>query len=284
MTNSFMAPLALTATTLTAYLGTIILVIGVVGGLLNVLVFVSLQTFRQNSSAFYMIVASTVSIGQLLTGLLSRVMISAYGIDWTSMSAVYCKLRSYMIQVFILISLTNLCFATIDQFLATSNNLRWRSWCNIKVAYRLSIICIIFWIIYFIPYFIFYDLIYVSSSNKWICGITNSIFARFTNNFYIPVLFAPLPLLITAIFAILAYRNVQQVPYRTVPLVRLELDKQITTIVLVQVIVNIITITPCVIMLTIVNHTEITPEMNFSLAFLILIYYFYCAVRIIFIR
>jgi hypothetical protein len=42
----------------------------------------------------------------------------------------------------------------------------------------------------------------------------------------------------------LAYRNVQQIAYRTVPLVRRQLDKQITVMVLVQAVVNIFTLLP----------------------------------------
>jgi hypothetical protein len=53
-----------------------------------------------------------------------------------------------------------------------------------------------------------------------------------------------IPDLITVVFGILAYRNVQQIAYRTVPLVRRELDKQLTTIVLIQVIINAITNIP----------------------------------------
>jgi hypothetical protein len=42
----------------------------------------------------------------------------------------------------------------------------------------------------------------------------------------------------------MAYRNVQQIAYRTVPLVRRQLDKQLTVMVLVQVVVNILTQLP----------------------------------------
>jgi hypothetical protein len=42
----------------------------------------------------------------------------------------------------------------------------------------------------------------------------------------------------------MAYRNVQQIAYRTVPLVRRRLDKQLTVIVLVQVVINIFTTLP----------------------------------------
>ena len=51
MSNVFVSLLAFTSTKLTTYFGTFILIAGVLGGLLNELVFFSLQTFRQNFSA-----------------------------------------------------------------------------------------------------------------------------------------------------------------------------------------------------------------------------------------
>jgi hypothetical protein len=46
------------------------------------------------------------------------------------------------------------------------------------------------------------------------------------------------------IFGLLAYRNIQQIAYRTVPLVRRELDKQLTRMVLVEVFFDVIAVTP----------------------------------------
>lgn len=275
--------LALTSSKLTTYFGAIIFIVGIFGGLLNILVFLSLRTFRENSCAFYLTISSVVNIGQLLTGLLSHLMISTFNVDWTTMTPVYCKLRAYFIQLFTLASLTSVCLAIMGQFFATSTHLHWRQWCQIKIAYRSSGINVFLWSIYFIPYLIFFDLIKVSTDDIWACTITNDIFLQYTNKFYISVLFGPLPLFITIIFALLAYRNIKQIPYRTVPLVRRELDKQMTTIVRVQVIFNVITITPCNILLTIVNHSTITTEIQFLLALSICIFYLYSAVSIVFI-
>ncbi len=52
---------------------------------------------------------------------------------------------------------------------------------------------------------------------------------------------------IVILFGILAYRNVQQIAYRAVPLVRRELDKQLTVMVLVEVLCDVIFVTPIII-------------------------------------
>jgi hypothetical protein len=76
------------------------------------------------------------------------------------------------------------------------------------------------------------------------CIDTNNIFEQYRIFGIILVLIGYLPIIIVALFGLMAYRNVQQIAYRTVPLVRRRLDKQLTVMVLVQVVVNILTQLP----------------------------------------
>ncbi len=68
------------------YSGISVLIVGLIGNCLNLIVFLSLKTFRQNSCVFYLTMMSIVNIGQLITGLLTRIMISGVDIDWTQSS------------------------------------------------------------------------------------------------------------------------------------------------------------------------------------------------------
>jgi hypothetical protein len=95
-----------------------------------------------------------------------------------------------------------------------------------------------------IPYLVFYNHFLSPSTSEVTCGNTNHIFEQYRIYFIILVLIGYLPILIVALFGLMAYRNVQQIAYRTVPLVRRQLDKQLTVMVLVQVIVNILAQSP----------------------------------------
>jgi len=121
MSSSIISTLDCTTKQISIYLGIPILIIGVIGGFLNIIVFLSLKTFRQNSCAFYLTIMSFVNIGLLLTGLMSRITISGFDIDWTQTSSFYCKFRVYTDQFSILMSLTCICLATIDQFMSTNS-------------------------------------------------------------------------------------------------------------------------------------------------------------------
>ena len=112
-----------TAQEIILYASMAILITGVIGGLSKIIVFLSLKTLRQNSCAFYLTIMSFVNLGQLLTGLLSRIMISGFSIDWTQMSLFYCKFRYFVFQTCTLLSFTCICP-------------RWQQWSNIKISHR----------------------------------------------------------------------------------------------------------------------------------------------------
>jgi hypothetical protein len=76
---------------LSIYLGITVLIAGLIGGILNIIIFLSLKTFRQSSCAFFLTIMSLVNIGQLVFSLFSRIMISGFLIDWAATSSAYCK-------------------------------------------------------------------------------------------------------------------------------------------------------------------------------------------------
>ena len=76
--------------------------------------------------------------------------------------------------------------------------------------------------------------------------ITNRIFQIYAIAIHIVSWNSLIPTIICILFGLLAYRNIQDISYRTIPLVRRELDKQLTSIVLVQVIFNFVTTVPYV--------------------------------------
>ncbi|UJR19813.1 hypothetical protein I4U23_022946 [Adineta vaga] len=245
---------------ITKYLFTPILIFGVVGGCFNLLIFLSLRIFRENSCAFYLTIASLANIGSLLSGLLWRLMNFGYNIDWTSTSIFYCKFRVFCVQECTLLSFTCICLASIDQFLATSTRLRWQQWCNAKLAHRLVLFFTCLWILHGIIVFPFYNHVFSSVTNQMVCVVTNDILTEYINFGYIITLQGILPIFITILFGYLAYRNVQQISYRTIPLVRRELDKQLTKIVLVQIIYNLFSATPYIIIVLLQHNSSITMD------------------------
>ncbi|CAF1535732.1 unnamed protein product [Adineta ricciae] len=245
MTTSSMSFYTYLTGQITIYTGFTILIFGVIGSLLNLIVFLSLQTFRKSSCAFYLIFMSLANLLHLLMWLPGHIIIYGFENDWSATSAFLCKSRFYFFQLWILISFTSICLAMIDQFLSTSSNPLLNRCCNIKLARNVIIGSIIVWFFHGIPFALYMDIIPLSfNSNLFICVNTNTIFSIYFSFGFILLLMGILPLTVMIIFGLLTYYNVKTLAYRTVPLVRRELDKQLTQMVLVQVIFNSIILSP----------------------------------------
>lgn len=269
MSLSSISSLAFASKQVTIYLDIPIFIIGLVGNILNVIVLLSLRTFRENSCAFYLTIMSIANIGQLLTGVLTRIMVSGFNIDTASSSVFYCKFSWYCIQLCVLTSFTCMCLATIDQFLATCSNRRWQQWSNIKVAHRLTVGFIFIWILHGIPYALYYDLTLSPLTGQLTCTLTNGIMSQYNlYSFYI-ILTCIVPLCVTISFGSLAYHNVQQLAHRTVPLVRREVEKQLSVMVFAHITYNVIATVPYVTIKLIMLNKELLrdPLINAQFSF-----------------
>jgi len=285
MSSAFIASLTVASQKIYIYCGIPILIIGLIGDCLNIIVFLSLKTFRESSCAFYLLIMSIVNIGQLITGLLSRIMITSFTIDWTQTSLFYCKIRQYLVQTAAAISFACACLATIDQYFATSTRPRWQQWSHIKIARRLLTLISFLLMIAHLPLIIYYDQIQSPVSGQIVCTNTNAFLIQYNTYFNYLTLTNIIPYIITFSFGIMAYRNVQQIAHRTLPLVRRELDKQLTTMVLVQVVYNFITLVPNLIVYTIIlqgsiHDLVIKAQVSLIYTVTLCLYYLYFAVSV----
>lgn len=242
------------------YAGLPTLVGGLVGELLNIAVFLSLKTFRENSCAFYLTVMSFVNVGQLLTSLLFQIMIRGFSIDWTETCPFYCKFRMFVLQFCTLMSCTCMCLATIDQYLATCYTRFWQQLSNIRLARALTLIYFVVWAIHGIPFLVYFEVVDSPTTNSTFCNIISSAFLMYFHYSFIITLAGFFPIFVTVFFGFLALHNVQNLMYRTVPLVRRELDRQLTVMVLVEVVFNCVTTLPYIVLYTIMRDSNVTKD------------------------
>jgi len=249
---------------LSKFVGIPLLIVGCVGGLLNVVVFVSLKTFRKSACGYYLTLMSIVNVGQLLIDLLNYILKNGYSLDLTLSSRFVCKLSYYLSQWCALVSLTCLCLSTIDQYLKTHIRQRYQQLSSIEMSFRLSLIGIIVWLIHGIVFLIYFDHHLSSQSQQIRCMIINRTFQEYYLYFYTVMLTGYLPVILTIVFGCLAYRNVRQISYRTIPMVRQQLDKQLTTMVLLLDVFNVITLLPYPLIFTISSLANFKTNPNLS--------------------
>ncbi|CAF1058995.1 unnamed protein product [Adineta steineri] len=221
----------------TIYGSLVFLLMGVFGNSMNILVFSSVRTYRTNPCSFYFLIGSIFDNLYLLINLTTRLVSTMSGVDSTSTSLIWCKIRQFCIVTPSVITLSCSSLATIDQFLVTSKHARLRRCSSIKSAHWIVFIVIIFWCLHGIPCLVTSNIV-GDESNKD-CTITNA-----TYSIYIPIFvflfLCTIPIFIMILFGCLAYRNIQQ----TTHLAEQHVDRQLMRMVLTQVVLVVVSNTP----------------------------------------
>lgn len=239
------------------YLGIPILIVGAIGNVLNLIVFLSLKTFRENACAFYLTVMTVASLGQLASGLLSRIMVSGFNVDWMSSSVFYCKFRAYLFQFFALTSFECMGLATVNQFLATCATPYLHGLSNTKLAHRIVVAVTFAWLLHGIPYLIYYDYVRSPTTGVVSCGSSSDALNQYHMNGVTLVFSGVLPICINCVFGLLAYHNINRLDRRAMPVAQRELDKQLTSIIFIQFIYHTTATVPYLIVV-VLSQTSIT--------------------------
>jgi len=219
----------------TIYTGLFLIITGLVGNGTNVLIFSSVRTYRTTPCTFYFLIGSIANIIYIMVILIPRIVVSVTGFDLTRTSIVWCKTRQFSAYTFNVISLTCSCLATIDHFFATSQNAKLRRLSNIKLAYRLAFIAIITWCLHGIAPILSSNISPVTQS----CVITNAGFQLYTSVYAFGLVLA-FPVVTMITFGYLTYRNI----HLTRVLAQQQADRQLTRMILIQVVLVLVSIVP----------------------------------------
>ncbi len=234
---------------------------GIIGNLLNILMFTKLKIFRNNQCIFYLLAESFVDIVSLIYYFIIRFLSSQYGSDLTAYSTIWCKLKTMMGQILLLFPLSIICFAAFDQFLSTNFSPYVRQMSTLKLARRLIFLSLCFSLVHSIGFGIFF---YARPPVD--CVLSYQILTDYYSYFFYPIFCGILPIFIAGLFSLLAYQNVRRITRRQLPILRRRLDQQLTKFVLTRVTFLIILLGPFVIYRAYAINTNISPTDSFRLA------------------
>lgn len=235
------------------YFSIFLLFIGMISNILLISIFTTLRIFRDNRSAYYLVVESTTNIGLLLTLLPSNIVGYNLGQNPANLSVVWCKIQLMGSYGFGMYSLFTICFLALDQYLSTNHRQSWRQISTIKLAHHLTFFNISFVLFHGILFLIFGDIGSIG------CTIYQPIAKLYFIFFFYPILTAILPMSASTLFSLLAYRNVRRIVRRQIPLTRRRLDREMTAIALARVICIVITGLPfiaCKLLNLTLNYTD----------------------------
>ncbi len=186
---------------LTIILG-ILLIVGVVGNILNCLVFLR-KRLRSNPCSIFFVAASLANITVMIYFIIPTIY-SNYNSSPENVHLIYCKLRLYIRNVFLVISRSYLTLACVACYAQSSRNVRIRHFCRRKIILRIVFIVPIIWFI--IPLHI----PILTSINNGKCQMWAGAAALY-HSIYICFVAAILPTSLMMIFSLLTYKNLRKV-------------------------------------------------------------------------
>jgi hypothetical protein len=254
--SSYISDLIVASQIFSTYTTYINVGLGFIGNILNILIFTNLKIFHLNRCAFYLIVESVVDIGQLIQLFIYQVWESSInGVDPTSVSLIWCKVRASVPQWCRLMLASIVCFAAIDQYLSTNPVPYRRQWSSLKLAHRQIYFAGCLCLLHTIAFAVFSKIYPILG-----CIVANTTLTNYYSYFFYPVLNGLLPIFISSLFSLLAYRNVRRIVRRQIPIDRRRLDQQLTAMIFVRVIAFVLFLLPYTIHRIIVLNVSAIPE------------------------
>lgn len=131
-------------------------VLGNVGNLLNVSVFLR-RSWRKNVCVFYFLICVLFDVLNLNSTILGHIVIHGFHIDLQSSSVFLCKLYNYMAFFVSTMPATLLILASIDRLLISSRNVDTRLYSSRRLAYFSLSISGVFWFVFYFHVLIKFD-------------------------------------------------------------------------------------------------------------------------------
>ena len=188
----------------------LIFLFGIVGNLLNLIIFTR-QTFLKQSSSLYFLCISITNIAMYFTGLATRILDDGWRVNLTfNRNVIYCKLRNYLVYTLFSISSWLFVLASFDRYYATNpSTLRRQFYCSYRTASKLITSIVLICLFAHVHMLIFYD--YYLKLNTydqwtWTCtsnGLAYDIFWAF----FILIFYSFLPPLVMSILNFLTIEN-----------------------------------------------------------------------------
>ncbi|CAF0926469.1 unnamed protein product [Adineta steineri] len=190
-------------------LGFILLIGGVLGNILNIIVFIKVRNYKNNACSLYMFVRTFIDLYILLAGLTTRILTTGFQMDFTLMNRIWCKTRIGFTDINSQSTYTLICLQSIDAFMCSSPSVAVRQKSTIRIARYLIVGTLCFWFIHEIPYFIFQDLVVIGGTPM--CITTNTIFAQYRSYFVALCVVTIIPIVVVSIFGFLTVRHMKTI-------------------------------------------------------------------------
>jgi hypothetical protein len=209
---SLIASLGNISAMLNRYFAIAIFIFGTIGNILNCLI-LSQATLRSNPCALFFLVSSIAHLSFIYSGLTTR-MLSGWADDLTNTIGWLCKLRGFVLYTSRTVALWLIALATVDRWLSSHSNARYRQMSTVKNAYRSMILILSFSALLYAQLFYCYEANLINSplecyGRTVLCRIVTAMVDAFVT--------VTMPIMFMMIFGMMTISNVRQTQRRLQP-------------------------------------------------------------------
>jgi hypothetical protein len=194
---------------LNRYFSIVIFIFGTIGNVLNCLILAQ-PTLRSNPCALFFLFSSFAHLTFIYAGLTTR-MLSGWAVDLTNTIGWLCKLRGFILYTSRTVALWLIVLATVDRWLSSHFNARYRQMSTVKNAYRSMILVLSLSALVYVQLFYCYEANLINSPLKCygrneLCRLVTAMVDAFVT--------ATMPIIFMIIFGMMTISNVRQTQRR----------------------------------------------------------------------
>lgn len=203
--------LTLTQVIVTRYILVICGILSIIGSFCNIIIFAR-KKFRTNSCSVYFITTSIFNLLVIIFGITAVLLTSYLPNESALNSAIFCKIRAYIIHSFLMMSRSSVALACIDRFALSSRTVRIRRLNKFRIAVTLVVFISILWLIVPIHVLVLTD----TQMPGYLCGAVGTYLTVYSAY---KIIVTAIPLVIMVIFSWGAIQNVGYTRARVRPVV-----------------------------------------------------------------
>lgn len=135
----------------------ILIIIGLFGSFCNLIIFTS-KELKKNSCTFYFLCTALFETFILCFGGISRLAAEYFHSTYIEQNLIFCKIRAYLITSSSQTAMYLLLMAAIDRYMSASVDVQYRVFSQLKMAYRVVVVVILFVFLINIHILIYFDI------------------------------------------------------------------------------------------------------------------------------
>ena len=187
------------------YFGAIpMIILGTIGAILIVVVFLKQRSFRQNPTTMYLLASAVMTGFHLPTIYSQSILVDGFLLGVFNTNSIACQEHNYLLYMTTVSAISFPCWAAFDQYASTSREASFRNrWSSLRFVRIAIVATVTFWTLAYIPVIFFSGIV----DNQ--CVFTNETFRKFMNYFLTPLVYTILPFSIIVFFTQATIRNLR---------------------------------------------------------------------------